>query len=104
MTIEGMIDLINRKISGLNTLVIEKSVYKKAFTNRDVYHYVIYRVDYPECVRVCLQKFEHEVFLILEADVIEFLFDILISERYKEWQNYKLIEENVKWLKENFLK
>ena len=104
MTKNSMLDAINKKISGLCTLVLEDSEYCKGFTNRRIYVSELYRVDYPEGTRVFLQKFEQSNPDIIEADIIEFLFDILISERYKDWKNYRLIEENVKWLKEFFLK
>ena len=98
-----MLDKINRKISGLNTLVIESSWYTQNFTKKFVHVAEIYKVDYPEEIRTSLVKFEQTDFNELEGDIVEFLFDVLISERYKEWKNYKLVEENVKWLQENFL-
>jgi len=99
-----MLDLINRKISGLCTLVIESSCYEQAFTKRHMNVADIYRIDYPEGTRVLLIKFEQYDFEELEADIVEFFFDVLISERYKEWNNYDLVQKNIEWLKENFLK
>ena len=90
-----MLDIINRKISGLCTLVLEENTYKQGFTNRNIYKWDLYRVDYPEGHRVLLQRFEHTDYAIIEADTVEFLFDILISERYTEWKNFDLVQENV---------
>jgi Na+-transporting NADH:ubiquinone oxidoreductase subunit NqrF len=99
-----MLDTINRKISGLCTLVMESSGYEQSFTHKYIHAVEIYRVDFPEGTRVLLTKFEQSDFEELEADIVEFLFDIIISERYKEWKNYKLIEENVRYLQDNFLR
>jgi hypothetical protein len=103
MDINKMINIINGKISGLNTLVIENDSSLHGFTKRILHKYFLYKVEYPEGIRVLLQKFESTDYLILEADVIEFLFDLIISERYKEWENYDLQQENIKWLQKNFL-
>jgi hypothetical protein len=90
MTIERMIDIINTKISGLNTLNFEYKMSKSTFTKRPLYSYILYRTDYPEetlteIFKTCCERLDDA-----EADLVEFLFDIIITEEYKKWKNYGL--------------
>lgn len=82
MTIDGFIERINMRISGLCTLQYEQE-WKKIF-GREAHILRLYKVNFPEDVRVLLKEFISTEWPILEADVIEYLFDILISGKYKE--------------------
>jgi len=104
MEINQLIDCLNKKISGLCTIALDTNIEKQGFTNRPLFKYTVYRCDYPEGARTMLQKFESTDIGILEADVVEWLFDLLISERYREWKNYALVRKNIEWLERNFLK
>ena len=100
MEIKKLIDCLNRKISGLHTVQIDTNITKQAFTNRILFKYTLYRYDYPEGTRITLQKFESTDIDMLEADVVEFLFDILISGIYETWKNFDLVEKEIKEIKE----
>jgi hypothetical protein len=84
MEISKIIDSINVKISGLCTLVLETNESKQAFTHKTLYDYNLYQVDYPDCTRVLLKNFQSENYDLLEADIVEYLFDIIITEKYKK--------------------
>jgi hypothetical protein len=84
MEIPKIIDSINKKISGLCTLVLETNENKQSFTHKTLYNANLYQVDYPDGTRVLLKNFQSDDFDVLEADIVEYLFDIVISEKYKE--------------------
>jgi len=92
MTIEKMIDTINSKISGLKTLDLEFTA-KKTF-GRSFWEGALYLYEYPKCQRIFLKSFINDSFEEFEADVVEELFDIIITEKYKEWRNYDLVQKN----------
>jgi len=84
MNIYKSLDLINKKISGLCTLVVEKGVERQGFTNKNVFIFRLYQVNYPDTSRKLLKEFKNTGFDDLEADIFEYLFDILISGEYKK--------------------
>ena len=89
MTIEKMLDIINVKISGLNTLDFEQD--SKRVFGRWFHTIALYKTDFPEGVRSLINSFHQEKYEDVESDVIEYLFDIIITEEYKKWKNYGLV-------------
>ena len=85
MNIEKMLDIINVKISGLHTLTFDY-IDKRVF-GRTVLNGWLYRNDYPEGTRIELKEFYGDKWEEFEADVVEYLFDIIITEKYRTFKN-----------------
>jgi|GEM_PF-4865000 len=83
MELEQLIDRINLKISGLNTLQIEKSL--------DGTCIYLCKVRYPTEERILLGVFRYEN---KEISVVDYLLQILMTQVYKQWENYDLVKEN----------
>ena len=94
MTVNRMIDLLNVKISGLHTLVCEYAMTMDSFRRKPNHKFIIWQVEYPEETRREIFRTNHDVFAYAEADVVEFLFNVIITEEYKKWKNYKLTSMN----------
>jgi hypothetical protein len=90
MKIDYILDRFNLKISGLNTIVLEKDN-----SNKNIIY--AYLTTYPKGERMLLCTLK-------KKGIIDFLFDILISGKYKEWDNYDLIENEFKDIEDNFLR
>jgi hypothetical protein len=85
-----MLDIINTKISGLCTLDYEEET--KRIFGRTTHFIALYRTDFPEGARTELVRYFGEKYDDVEADVVEYLFNIIIREEYKSWKNYDLVK------------
>ena len=96
MTIDKFIDIINNKLTGLNTLVYEYTSKYVSF-NRSILHtFELWLYDYPSGTRHRILGLTDSSKEDGEVSLIEFLFDIIITESYKKWPNYnkEIMEEN----------
>ena len=85
-----MLDILNMRISGLETLRFDYEV-KKCF-GRMLCSGTVYRTDFPEGSSVVLKVFSNkDSFEELEGDVVEYLFELVISGDYRDWSNYGLV-------------
>jgi hypothetical protein len=94
MTIGKMLDTINSKISGVNTLTYSYTSTVGTFTRRELHKYTLYKTEFPTGETTVLGEFTSEDKDIAEADFFEELFDMIISEKFKLWSNYDLMKED----------